>query len=70
MEWRRGSSGRVPALQVQSPEFNPPVSWKNKKRIRLGVVMPIVLAIFEVEVGGFQSKVSPGKSIKLYLKNK
>jgi hypothetical protein len=31
MDWRCGSSGRVPALQVQSPEFKP-----QKKKSAIG----------------------------------
>jgi hypothetical protein len=36
MEWRYGSSGRVPVLQAQSPEFKPQ-SHKKKKKIICGV---------------------------------
>jgi hypothetical protein len=33
-DWRRGSSSRAPALQLQSPEFKTPFHYcqKNKKR--------------------------------------
>jgi hypothetical protein len=31
MDWRCGSSGGAPALQVQSPEFKPQCHKKNKK---------------------------------------
>jgi hypothetical protein len=31
MDWRCGSSSRVPALQVQSPEFKPQFNLKKKK---------------------------------------
>jgi hypothetical protein len=34
MEWRSGSSGRGPVLQVQSPEFKPE-SHKKKKKLSL-----------------------------------
>jgi hypothetical protein len=33
MDWRCGSSHRVPALQVQSPEFKPQSHQKKKKKI-------------------------------------
>jgi hypothetical protein len=36
MDWRFGSSSRVPALQVQSPEFKP---HSRQKKIKLGMVM-------------------------------
>jgi hypothetical protein len=32
MEWRCGSNRRVPALQVQSPEFKPKSNQKEKIR--------------------------------------
>jgi hypothetical protein len=32
MEWRRGSSGGVPALQVWSPEFKLQSHYKKKKK--------------------------------------
>jgi hypothetical protein len=31
IEWRCGSSGRVPTLQVQSPKFKPQSYQKNKQ---------------------------------------
>jgi hypothetical protein len=31
MKWMFGSSGRVPALQAQSPEFKPSLIKKEKK---------------------------------------
>jgi hypothetical protein len=30
MDWKCGSSGRAPALQMQSPELKPPVLPKKK----------------------------------------
>jgi hypothetical protein len=32
MDWRYGSSNRVPALQAQSPEFKPQTHQKKKKK--------------------------------------
>jgi hypothetical protein len=32
MNWRCGSSNRVPALQVQSPDFKPQSHQKKKKK--------------------------------------
>jgi hypothetical protein len=31
MDWKNGSSGSVPALQTQSPEFKPQSNKKRKK---------------------------------------
>jgi hypothetical protein len=31
MDWRCGSSGRVPALQAQSPEFKPKNFFKKRE---------------------------------------
>jgi hypothetical protein len=32
MDWRCGSSSRIPILQAQSPEFKPQSQLKKKKR--------------------------------------
>jgi hypothetical protein len=32
MDWQCGSNSKVPALQMQSPEFKPQFHWKKKKR--------------------------------------
>jgi hypothetical protein len=41
LNWRCGSSGRVPALQVQNPEFEPQSQTKKEKNriLRPGVVV-------------------------------
>jgi hypothetical protein len=33
MDWRHGSRGRVPALQIQNPESKPQSQPKKKKKI-------------------------------------
>jgi hypothetical protein len=39
MDWRRGSSSRVPFLRVQSPEFKPQSHQKNHKNPKTEFVL-------------------------------
>jgi hypothetical protein len=43
MHWRHGSSGRAPALQVQSPEFRTPVPPPPKEETYFAVRLFIYL---------------------------
>jgi hypothetical protein len=42
MDWKVGSSGRVPALQVHSPEFNKKKKKKKKKKGRRVFLVVVV----------------------------
>jgi hypothetical protein len=48
MDWRHGSSGRVPALQVQSPKFKP--QSHEKKSTGRQWHTPVILATQEAEI--------------------
>jgi hypothetical protein len=41
MDWKCGSSSRVPTLQMQSPEFKPQSHQKKKKSSKYGELLKL-----------------------------
>jgi hypothetical protein len=54
MDWKCGSSDRVPSLQVQSPEFKLQSHTHTKRRWKLNLRDLIIIIIIIIAVLGFE----------------